>query len=130
MAYAIELRRLAQDLLDQEKFAEAGPPARESRALCEKNEPDRWTTPYAGALLGASLLGQGRYADAEPLLVQGYQGMKQREAQIPAQGKIYLIQALERLVRLSDALGKKDEAARYRKALGETNAAASPPGGP
>src|SRR5262249_21360682 len=34
------------------------------------------------AQLGAALLGQKKYADAEPLLLAGYEGMKQREKTI------------------------------------------------
>jgi serine/threonine protein kinase/tetratricopeptide (TPR) repeat protein len=116
-AYANELGRLAQDLLDQKKFAEAEPLARESLALGEKNEPDHWATSYARTLVGGSFLGRGRYADAEPFLVPGYEGMKKREAKIPAHGKVYLVQALERLAQLYDAWGKEAEAARWRKVL-------------
>ena len=36
--------------------------------------------------LGEALSGQGRYAEAEPLVVGGYEGMKAREAKIPAGG--------------------------------------------
>ena len=43
--------------------------------------------------------------------------MKQREAKIPLQSKIRLTEALERLVQLYDAIGKKDEAAKWRKEL-------------
>jgi TolA-binding protein len=70
-------------------------------------------------MLGEALLGQKKYADAEPLLLKGYQGMKQREAKIPPQGKPRLREALERLVQLYEATGKKDEAARWRKELDE-----------
>ncbi len=35
------------------------------------------------SLLGGALLGQGRYAEAEPLVIGGYEGMKAREAKIP-----------------------------------------------
>ncbi len=64
-----------------------------------------------------ALLGQKRYADAEPLLLAGYEGMRQREKMIPEQGKIRLLRAVERLVQLNEATGKKDEAARWRKEL-------------
>ena len=49
------------------------------------------------------------------MLVQGYEGMKQREAKIPAQGKNRLTDALERLVQLYDAWGKPDQADVWRK---------------
>jgi hypothetical protein len=44
--------------------------------------------------------------------------MKQRAAKIPEPGrKVWLTEALKRLVRLYDAWGKPDEAAKWRKEL-------------
>ena len=69
-------------------------------------------------MLGGALLGQKKYADAEPLLLAGYEGMKQREKTIPPQDKdLRLREALERLVQLYEATDKKDEAAKWRKEL-------------
>ena len=83
----------------------------------QKREPDLWSTFNAKSILGEALLSQKKFADAEPVLLEGYQGMKQREAKIPASGKIRLTQALERLVQLYDAWGKPEEAAKWRKLL-------------
>jgi hypothetical protein len=66
-------------------------------------------------MLGGSLLGQKKFAAAEPLLLTGYEGMKQQAGTIPPQGRIRLPEAVERLVQLYDAWGKKDEAAKWRK---------------
>ena len=57
----------------------AGPrvPGHSRKAL-----PDDWRTFNARSLLGGSLLGQKKYAEAEPLLLSGYEGMKQREDKI------------------------------------------------
>jgi eukaryotic-like serine/threonine-protein kinase len=38
----------------------------------------------------SALLGQSKYADAEPLLVEGYHGMEQRAAKIPKRDKARL----------------------------------------
>ena len=38
-------------------------------------------------LLGASLLGQREYVEAEPLLIRGYEGLKSREARFLPQIK-------------------------------------------
>jgi hypothetical protein len=43
--------------------------------------------------------------------------MKEREAQIPPQGKPRLTEALERLVQLYDAWNKPDESAEWRMRL-------------
>jgi hypothetical protein len=60
---------------------------------------------------------QEKYADAEPLLLSGYEGLKQRQDLIPAQERPRLIKALERLVKLYEAWGRKDQAMRWRKEL-------------
>jgi hypothetical protein len=53
--------------------------------------------------------------------------MKQREAKIPAQGKVRLTEALERLVQLYDAWGQKDKADEWRKRLAAAQAEAKKP---
>ena len=83
----------------------------------KRTAPDAWTTFNAMSLLGGALPGQKKYADVEPLLLKGYEGMKAREKAIPPQGKVRLTEAMERLVQLYEQTGKKDEAARWRKDL-------------
>ena len=63
-------------------------------------------------------------------MLQGYEGMKQREATIPPQGKVRLTEALDRLVRLYEATGQKDKAAEWRKKLAEAKKAGAKPKGP
>ena len=72
---------------------------------------------YTKSLLGGSLLGQKKYAEAEPLLLAGYEGMKQREGKIPPIFKFRLTEAIERLVQLYEVTGKKDKADEWRKKL-------------
>jgi eukaryotic-like serine/threonine-protein kinase len=48
--------------------------------------------------LGAALLGQKKYADAEPLLIGGYQGLKARESQLGVAAKKHLADAAARIV--------------------------------
>ena len=76
--------------------------------------PDDWTTFNARSLLGGSLVGQKKYAEAETVLVAGYEGLRERADQIPPQGKVRLHEALERLLQLYDEWGKPDEAAQWR----------------
>ena len=59
------------------------------------------------AMLYASLLGQKKYVHAEQLRLPGYEGMKQREAKIPKEGKTRLPETLERIVKLHDATGRR-----------------------
>src|SRR5262249_26433634 len=108
----------------RENGAEAEPVLRESLAIREKLQPDEWTTFNTRSLLGGSLLGQKKYADAEPLIVAGYEGMKAREAKIPPPGKPRFTEAAERVVRLYEEWGKKDKAAEWRTRLAKPSAAA------
>ena len=86
--------------LEKKSFTDAEPLLRECLAIREKKEPDAWTVFYTRSLLGGALLGQKKYADAEPLLLKSYQGMKQREKSIPAQGNMRIPEALDRLIEL------------------------------
>jgi eukaryotic-like serine/threonine-protein kinase len=53
-------------------------------------------------------------AEAEPLLVKGYEGMKQREKAIPPQAATRLPEALDRLMDFYTATSKPDEVRRWR----------------
>jgi serine/threonine protein kinase/Tfp pilus assembly protein PilF len=112
---AILLGGLAEVLLAQGKFAEAEASARECLAVREKRVPESWEMFDARSLLGATLLGQKKYAEAEPLLTTAYKGMKEREDRIPADEKRRLKEALQRLVELYEATGKPEEAAKWRQ---------------
>jgi eukaryotic-like serine/threonine-protein kinase len=104
-------------LLQAGDFAGAEPILRETLAIREKTQPDAWSTFNTKSTLGGALLGQKKYAEAEPLLLQGFEGMKQRETTIPPLAKIRLTEALERLVQVYEAQGKQADAAKWRKEL-------------
>ncbi len=78
------LRFLARDLIDENKFSEAEPKAQAAVAGFEARNPDGWERFYAQCLAGESLAGQKKYAQAEPLLSQGYEGLVKRAASIPS----------------------------------------------
>jgi tetratricopeptide (TPR) repeat protein/tRNA A-37 threonylcarbamoyl transferase component Bud32 len=115
--YAEQLDALGANLLLQKKGAEAEAVLRPALAIRQQKEADAWTTFHTQSLLGGALLLQRKHAEAEPLLVQGYEGLKQRETKIPPRSKERLTEAVERLVQLYDAWGKKDQADTWRKKL-------------
>jgi eukaryotic-like serine/threonine-protein kinase len=119
LPYAGELAGLGLSLLEQKKWIDAERVLRECVAVREKKELDAWTTFNARSMLGESLYGQKKCAEAEPLLVQGYEGLRQRAEKIPKEGKIRLIEALDRLVRLYEATGNKDKANEWLQKLAE-----------
>src|SRR5262249_35907849 len=77
----------------------------------------------AESALGACLLGQKKYAEAEPLLLRGYNGLLKSGDKNPAAIRIQrasgpqsdLTEALERLVQLYEETDKPQEAAKWRK---------------
>ena len=68
-------------------------------------------------MLGGSLLSQNKYAEAEPLILAGHEGLKAREAKIRPIGKPRLPEAAQRVVKLYEAWGKRDQADEWRKKL-------------
>jgi hypothetical protein len=109
-------------LLADNKPADAELALRECLTIRQKNQAEDWTTFETSSMLGEALAAQQKYADAEPLLVAGYEGMKRRQAAIPAQDKPRLTKALKRLVMYYEVRGMNAEAARWRDQL------ESPPG--
>jgi eukaryotic-like serine/threonine-protein kinase len=70
------------------------------------------------SLLGGALLDQGRYSEAQPLIVPGYEGMKDREARIPYPDRPALREAAARVIRLYESWGKPDQAMAWKAKLG------------
>jgi eukaryotic-like serine/threonine-protein kinase len=101
-------------LLEMRDFAEAEPLLRKCLTIRENKEPDDWRTFNTDSMLGAALLGQKKHADAEPLLLKGYEGMKAREKEIPKEAATRIPEALDRLVGLYTATNKPDEAKKWR----------------
>jgi eukaryotic-like serine/threonine-protein kinase len=76
-----------------------------------------WARYNRECLLGASLAGQRKYDEAEPLLLSGYEGMLQRRATIPWERRTALTRAAEWIVQLYDFWGKPEKAAEWREKL-------------
>lgn len=80
-----------------------------------KKQRGEWQRFRAGSLLGASLAGQKKHADAEPLLVEGYPEMLARKDRIAVPDRYRLDRAREWIVHLHQAWGKPARAAEWRK---------------
>ena len=108
------LANIGWGLLEQKKWAEAEPLFRECLTIREKTQPDAWSTFYTQSLLGGALLGQKKYQGAEPLLLKGYEGMKQRETMIPPSAKKVLPETIDRLIELYTATNRPEEAKKWQ----------------
>jgi tetratricopeptide (TPR) repeat protein len=100
---------------------------RECLAGRVKIQPNSFALASTQAPLGRVLAEQQKYAEAERLLLDGYQGLKANAANTPYWGKHYLPDTVGWLAELYDAWGQKDKADEWRKQLAQTKAAAKPP---
>lgn len=107
--------KLALAYQSQSKFTESEPLAREIEATEQTKEPDSWMRFWAESLLGASLAGQKKYAEAEPLLLEGYRGMLTRKDRISMPDRRHLDSAREWILQMYEAWGKPDKAAEWKQ---------------
>jgi tetratricopeptide (TPR) repeat protein len=103
--------------LNTGQFAQAERRLREALNSYDKIMIQSWDHFNCQGLLGASLAGQKKYAEAEPLLIAGYGGMRQKVNTVPAYRRVQLKQAGERIVQLYQAWGKPEKAAEWRAKL-------------
>ena len=67
---------------------------------------------------GIDLTYTDRAEALNPKTLTGYDGLKAREAKIPAESRLRANDAAERIVRLYEAWGKPDQAAVWKRKLG------------
>jgi hypothetical protein len=113
-----DLAALGRNLLEQSRWSEAEPLLRDASAIRQQVTPEDWRRYEVKSLLGGAYLGQGRHADAEPLVVAGYEGMSARETRISVTDRSCLREAAERVVHLYEGWGKPEEAAAWKAKVG------------
>jgi len=118
----VTLSALANTLRRQQKFSEAEPLFRECLAIRETNSPNAWFTFFTRMRLGATLMGKRSYGEAEPLLISGYEGMRQRESGIRDRYQV-LTESIENLVQLFEVTSQFEKAAEWRANLTVVQAA-------
>src|SRR5262249_22166793 len=115
--WAAPLAVFGQTLLEAGQPTAAEPLLRESLAIRETKAPDAWMTFKVKSQLGDILLGQQKYAEAEPLLLHGYEGLKQRTTTLVGTNRRYLTEAGERVVRFYEATNQPEKAKEWREKL-------------
>jgi tetratricopeptide (TPR) repeat protein len=106
---------LALAYQSQGRFTESEPLAREALQFNRREQPNEWERFRVESVLGASLAGQKRHAEAEPLLLEGYRGMAERKDRVGAPYSYYLDRAGEWVVQLYQSWGKPDQASEWRR---------------
>jgi non-specific serine/threonine protein kinase/serine/threonine-protein kinase len=109
--------------LEEHEYATVEPLLRDALAANEKSPSDDWRRYHIQALLGGSLAGQKKYAEAEPLMLSGYEGLTKREGTIAADTRSVVREAVDRIVRLYEDWGKPAKAAEWRSQLERRKAA-------
>jgi tetratricopeptide (TPR) repeat protein/predicted Ser/Thr protein kinase len=115
---AVDLAGLGNNLLRQSKWSESEPFLRECLAIREKIIPDNWRRFNAMSMLGGALLGLRRYAEAEPLLLGGYDGIQARQSAIAPESQGAVSDAASRVVRLYDDWGRPEKARAWKTKRG------------
>ena len=116
------LSGLSRTLLARENYADAELALRECLAIREAKLPDRWLRYNTMVLLGAAVAGQARFDEAEPLLLDGYVGMKDR----PGATALWKRAALERIVALYEAWDAAEPGKGYAEKAAEWRAKQTP----
>jgi non-specific serine/threonine protein kinase/serine/threonine-protein kinase len=99
------------------KYKEAATILSDALKTYERAMPQSWERYSCQALLGASLVGEQKYQEAEPFLVSGYEGMAERRSMMPPDGRSDLDDAGARIVELYGAWKKQDKAAEWTQRL-------------
>lgn len=107
--------RLAETLLQGQKFADAEATAREFDAFCGKELRESWQVFYAESLLGGALLGLNKLSEAEPLLLGGYDGLKRSETKMAPEEKPRVKDAVSRIVRYYEATSQPEKVSSWKK---------------
>ena len=102
---------------DQGNYAQAEALLREALRGFLKTRPDFWARFEIESTLGASLSGQRKFAEAEPLLLSGYEGLARLKATIPPLNKSSLEHAGDWIVTHYQSWGRPEKVAEWRRKL-------------
>ncbi len=120
----ITMVTLGDVYLSQDKYAEAEALMRRCLPVMERRAPQSWRRFFVQSVLGRSLAGQKKFAEAEPLLISGYEGMLQRQAGVPPLNPRREREKMQRagpwIVEMYQAWGKPEKAAEWQAKLNAT----------
>jgi tetratricopeptide (TPR) repeat protein len=119
------LTSLGEVRLAQRSYPEAEATLREGLKVYETYWPDRWQRYQCTNLLGASIAGQKKFEEAEPLLVSGYEGMLERRARMSPAEFSSLKKAGDRIIGMYQEWGRPQKAAEWRQKNGSAAVAST-----
>ena len=108
--------------IQQHKFAEAESVLRHALSMLERTFADSWEKFDCQNLLGQSLAGQMKYAEAETPMLAGYEGMSLRRPTPQAANSIAKVtEARQAILNLYQAWGQPEKAAEWKSKFGKGN---------
>jgi len=117
LSVAIPMSQLGRVLVVQRKYVEAEAQLRPALDGYLKTNPQAWNRYHIENMLGASLAGQKKNAEAEALLAAGYAGMLRLKNQGPVLVRYRLQQAGQWIVQFYEDSGKPEKAMEWRNKL-------------
>jgi non-specific serine/threonine protein kinase/serine/threonine-protein kinase len=88
----------------------------------EKDVADGWERYNCQSMLGASIAGQKRFQEGEPLVISAYQELVQRAAAIPPANASVVDQAGQRVIQLYRDWGRPEKVLEWAKRVGRQGA--------
>jgi serine/threonine protein kinase/tetratricopeptide (TPR) repeat protein len=116
--FLLSMNGLAGAYLDARRWSEAEELLRACSKIREKRDPDDWWRYHTMSQLGWALFGGRKYAEAEPLLIKGYEGLKAREDRIPAPARVNLTASAGRIVAFYEVWSKPELGRSWAARLG------------
>jgi tetratricopeptide (TPR) repeat protein len=103
----------------QHKYQEAIDVLKPVLEVRTRRTPEDWQRFRCEYLLGSDLASDKQYAEAEPHLLKGFDGLVERRANIPADALVNIPNCAKDLVKMYQAQGKAEQAARWQAKLKE-----------
>jgi tetratricopeptide (TPR) repeat protein len=112
------MNNLAASYLQAGRWEKAERVLRHCLELRETKKSDDWRRFQTKSLLGSALVGLKRYGEAEPLLIEGYEGLGEDDPAASSTKKKGRAVAGSRIVELYQAWGMAEKADSWRAKLG------------
>jgi len=108
------------------RFAQSEALAREHLLRWEKSRPEDWHAFAFRLLIGSALSRQGRFAEAEPLLISGCDGLRERRERMPPNVLSELAQPMSPVAQFYTPWGRSERAAEWNRKHAESLSAPRP----
>ena len=108
---------LAELMIAQKRFVDGEELLRKTLDVLDAKHSDKWEAYRSKSLLGAALLGQQEFDEAEFCLLEAIEGLEQRRTKIPYIERTVIRDAVEQTVLLYTNWDRKADAEKWRQVL-------------